>query len=452
MTQQKNTRNRGVILTNSGIQKFQTAKSQLELATNEGKRYTLEDLSDRTGLAVDTLMKVIKCEVKVDKQTLKRCFNAFDLTLEPDDYFKPNLDLEERSPLTSLIDFGRDLEWPEGQVPLDSKFYLERSMFEWDESQESLEQICYQTILQPGSLIRIKAPRRMGKTSLIMRILDYAANQNCRSVFLSFKLADRQSFQNLDRFLRWFCANVSLEMQVSDRLGSYWNGLFGSKVSSKIYFEQYLLPQTHQPLILGLDEIDSIFLYPDLAEEFFGLLRSWHELAKNQPIWKKLRLVIAHSTEVYIPLSVNSSPFNVGVPIELHQFNETRVLELARRHELDWSIEQVKQLTSWVGGMPYLIRLALYYLKSHNFSLETLLSTEISFNVVYREHLQQQLLSLKNTPQLESTFARVIKSPQPIELDLIASFKLQALGLIKLHNNLARPSCQLYRQYFSSCY
>src|SRR4028118_1499595 len=50
------------------------------------------------------------------------------------------------------------LESPEGQVPLASFLYIERS---------PIEQICYQDILPPCAFIRIKASRKMGKTSLI---------------------------------------------------------------------------------------------------------------------------------------------------------------------------------------------------------------------------------------------------------------------------------------------
>ncbi|WP_445250217.1 AAA-like domain-containing protein, partial [Microcoleus sp. OTE_8_concoct_300] len=49
------------------------------------------------------------------------------------------------------------LEWPEGPVRLNSEFYIERSRMEAD---------CYQQILERGSIIHIKAPKLMGKTSL----------------------------------------------------------------------------------------------------------------------------------------------------------------------------------------------------------------------------------------------------------------------------------------------
>ena len=60
-------RRRGVILTEMGLEKLHKAKVEAEYTENQGKRYTLEDLSEKTGLAIDTLMKVFACGSKVDK-------------------------------------------------------------------------------------------------------------------------------------------------------------------------------------------------------------------------------------------------------------------------------------------------------------------------------------------------------------------------------------------------
>ncbi|MGH2414389.1 MAG: AAA-like domain-containing protein, partial [Microcystaceae cyanobacterium] len=82
-----------------------------------------------------------------------------------------------------------------------------------------IESICYETLLQPGSLIRIKAPRLMGKTSLMNRVLAQLAAQNYRTVSLSLELADRKThFTNLDRFLRWFCINLGRELGLPNQL------------------------------------------------------------------------------------------------------------------------------------------------------------------------------------------------------------------------------------------
>lgn len=87
---EKQRRKRGVILTPEGFKKLQAAKVEAESCEKSDKRYTLEDLSRRTGLDPDTLMKVFACEVGVDKRTLNRCFKAFNLLLEPSDYSLPS--------------------------------------------------------------------------------------------------------------------------------------------------------------------------------------------------------------------------------------------------------------------------------------------------------------------------------------------------------------------------
>ncbi|WP_013321534.1 AAA-like domain-containing protein [Gloeothece verrucosa] len=435
-------RKRGVILTKQGLKKLLQAKAQAEERENGGYRYTLETLSDRTGLAVDTLMKVFACEMGVDKKTLKDCFKAFNLVLETGDFYRREPEIEAGQ-TWQLLHEGPEL--PEGQVPLHSDFYVERS---------PIESECYKAILQPGALIRIKAPRRMGKTSLMMRILTQAARQRYNTVALSLQLADSNLLQNLDKFLQWFCANVTLGLQLPNKLSDYWDDMFGSKISCKIYFEEYLLAKTNPPIILALDDVDRLFQYRDLADDFFGLLRAWHEEAKNREIWQKLRLIVAHSTEVYIPLNVNQSPFNVGLPIELPTLTAEQVFNLAHKHQLDWSMEQAEKFCSFVGGNPYLIRLAMYHIWHEDTTLEELLTdSPMSDDNIYRHHLTRQLWNLQQQNEgLEQGLAKVVLSSKPIELDLIQAFQLQSLGLVRFQSkgNTVSSSCQLYTQYFQA--
>ncbi|MGD1898111.1 MAG: hypothetical protein ACFB16_14295, partial [Phormidesmis sp.] len=83
MVAQKRRRKRGVILTQSGLERLHPAKPNTEYTQNQGQRYTLEGLSELTGIGLDTLSKVLKRETRVDKQTLKCCFQAFGTALAP---------------------------------------------------------------------------------------------------------------------------------------------------------------------------------------------------------------------------------------------------------------------------------------------------------------------------------------------------------------------------------
>ncbi|HBY77797.1 MAG TPA: family 3 adenylate cyclase, partial [Cyanobacteria bacterium UBA11148] len=143
-----------------------------------------------------------------------------------------------------------------------------------------IEQRCYDTIKQPGSLIRIQAPRQMGKTSLMARILEDSRQEGYLTVALNLQLASQNVFSNLERFLQWFCVIVGKNLGLPNQLAEYWDDILDSNSSTTDYFENYLLPHIHTPLVIALDDVDVLFRYPDLASDFLGLLRSWYEKAR----------------------------------------------------------------------------------------------------------------------------------------------------------------------------
>ncbi|MGF1938968.1 MAG: AAA-like domain-containing protein [Nostoc sp. ChiQUE02] len=337
-----------------------------------------------------------------------------------------------------------EAEFPVGQVPLTSSFYVERP---------PIEDRCFQEILQPGALIRIKASRQMGKTSLMARILDEARKHGCQTVSISFHLADKAVFTSLDTFLRWFCESVGRKLKQLHQLDDYWS-IYGSKDKTTAYFEECLLEEIDSPLVISLDGVDRIFPHRDIAEDFFNLLRAWYEYAKygdrSSELWKKLRLVLVHSKEVYIPLNINQSPFNVGLSIELQEFNQEQVQILVARHQgLNWTDAQIEKLMDMVGGHPYLVRLALYHVQHQDITLEQLLQTAPTEAGIYSDHLRGHLCNLDDHPNLVAAFSQVVKSLVPIELDSESAFKLHSMGLVVYCNdNKVMPRCNLYRQYF----
>ncbi|WP_408037826.1 WD40 domain-containing protein [Tolypothrix bouteillei] len=92
---------RGVILSPQGWQKFQTAKQQAESEETWGKRFSQEDLSDRTGLSLNTLARIFKRELGVDRQSLEYLFRAFGLELTKTDVVSPIVSEETESRWTN---------------------------------------------------------------------------------------------------------------------------------------------------------------------------------------------------------------------------------------------------------------------------------------------------------------------------------------------------------------
>jgi hypothetical protein len=332
-----------------------------------------------------------------------------------------------------------DLELPEGQVSLESPFYVERRPIESD---------CYKEIVKPGALIRVKAPRQMGKTSLMARILEHGATQGYQEVTVYFDQANRKLFADLDQFLQWFCVSVGRKLRLPNKLTDYRDEMFTSKDNCTAYFEEYLLAEISQPLVLGLDKVDLMFPHQTIASDFFSLLRSWHESAKHQKIWQKLRLVIVHSKEVDIPMDINQSPFNVGLAIELPELNQAQVQNLVKRHGLNWNSDQVEKLMVMVGGHPYLVRVALYQIARTEITLEYLLQIAPTEEGLYRDHLLNHLFNLEKNQELFKAMKQVVAAKAPVRIAPKEDLELLSMGLVKKKGNDVLPLCELYRQYF----
>jgi hypothetical protein len=358
--------------------------------------------------------------------------------------FKGALERTWKNQYSCSTALGIELPFPEGSVPLNSPFYMER---------DGIESLCYETITQSGSLIRIKAPALMGKTSLITRILAHAQSQDCQSVYINLGSVERSILTNLDKFLRWLCWMVSRQLQVENKLNHYWDTeILGSNDNCTVYFEEYLLTLNEGSLVLGLDEVDRLFPCTDVVEDFLGMLRSWHEKGKISPKWRQFSLAMAHSTEVYIPLNMNQSPFNAGVPVELMEFEHKQVKRLAHLHHLNWNDTQVENLMEIVGGHPYLVRLAMYEVSSHPVTLDQLLQDAPTEAGIYSNHLRRHLETLqRESPEaqaLKQSLKEVVTSAEAVELDSMQIYKLHSMGLVRRLDNHVIPRCNLYREYF----
>lgn len=496
-------RRRGATLTAQGSIKLNQAKAEVEIEQNF-KRYTLETLSEETGLTPNTLSKIFTCSVGVDKRTLECCFNAFNLTLLKDDYFylKPHQDnlaeigsmspaqtccpiepicdssletLRDRTapPQTQKMKRPQDNQQPRpptvpgGQMSLDSVFYIDRPI---------LESLCYEAIQEPGALINICAPKQMGKTSLMTRILAYSETLGDRTVCVSLQLADGEILQNLESFLQWFCARVSKQLDLPNAIAersaqraitNFGDNSLGSKSNATDYFEDVILanldreawaapnraasPRENRPQVIAIDELNQLFAYPDIASEFLQLLRTWSEQAKEGDAdinpWHKLRLVTVHSTEILMPPSINPSLLNTGLVIELPEFTSAQVQDLADRCEQEITAPQTQRLIALLGGHPYRLELVFYYLQQQTITLEELLENSAIAAAIYADHLEQQWWNLQRYPDLLPSFTEIVRQSIPADCEAVQASQLHKMGLVHLHGLQASLACELFRPF-----
>ncbi|GBF81822.1 AAA-like domain-containing protein [Aphanothece sacrum] len=419
----------------------QTQLARVKLALQRNGFPSQRALAEEVGLALATVSNFLTGK-PVDYTNFEELSRQLGLEWKE----IANLDFESQTPTKpqSLANFDIELDhsspYPSGAVPLGSPFYLERQPVEGQIKQE---------ISKPGTLLRIKAPREMGKTSLLLRMLEFAKTQNYPTVHLNLDQVDQAILNDLNRFLRWFCANIARQLHLKPCLDEYWDEDLGSKISCTSYFEDYLLKTVQNPLVLALDEAQQIFEHSALAKDFLPLLRSWYEEGKTSLLWQKLRLVIVHSTEIYVPLQLNQSPFNVGLPIQLSHFSQEEVKKLAQYYGLDWEKgEHCQKLMDMVDGHPLLVQIALYHLSRGEITLEHLLETAATNVGIYTHHLHRHWLNLKESPELLMALHSVLPGIEQVSLEPMLAHKLTSLGLIKQLESNFVASCDLYRRFF----
>jgi len=324
--------------------------------------------------------------------------------------------------------------------PQPSDYYVERP---------PSESICYETIVQPSALIRIKAPKKMGKTWLMNRIFYFAKAKGYHPLLLDLFIFNKSELINLDKFLRSFCANVAKQLHLPNQLSNYWEEMLGAGGSCTDYFEQYILPSVDQALVLGLDNVDHLFSYEEVAPSFFRLLRSWHEAGNRGEIWQKLRLVVAYSTKEYVTLNINESPFNVGRVIDLPEFDSKQLQDLARRYGLNWDDTKIQQLEDMIGGHPYLAEQAFDYCRNYqNTELAEVLRTAPTDEGLYQQHLRELWLKLQKNSDLAAAMKEIVDTNKPMRIEDNQAFQLESLGLVRRQSNDIEPRCNLYRLYF----
>lgn len=332
------------------------------------------------------------------------------------------------------------LEDPQGTMDPSSPFYIQRTA----------DKIALAKIHEGGVIITIKGPRQVGKSSLLIRISDLARNSGKRVAFLDFQLFDQQAFRDSDVFFRQFCVLIAESLGIdSGNLDRFWNSpLQNAHRCSR--FVQHSLEELGVPVLLAMDEVDSLF-DTDFRTSFFSMLRAWHNNRAQYDIWNQLDMALVTSTEPYFFIAnLNQSPFNVGEVISLEDFTPDEVAELDRRHGSLLLARQRNELMTLSGGHPYIVRLALYLVASERLSVDKLFSTATAPNGPFDDHLRRQLYLVRGKEKMVDALRQVMRYHRCDDEEVL--FRLQGAGLVRRVGKEVVMRCQLYEEFFKEVF
>lgn len=328
-----------------------------------------------------------------------------------------------------------------GSVPLDSPFYVERAE----------ERLAVSQLASPVPTVIIKGHRQAGKSSLLTRLHAQAVQDQQQSCYLSFQDLSGFDLDDVDACFRQLAWMLSDELACTSTPDEAWTKRLSPKMNLTQFLETAILQPSPSTVMLLFDEVDTAFPAAALRHELFSMIRSWHERRPRDVHghWKKLRLVIAHATEPTLWIEdINQSPFNVGLSRTLKDFDLGQIAELNRRHGAPLADDEaIRELHGLVGGHPFLIRLALYWLVSQGGTIDAVCQAAAEGSSgPFGTHLRYYENIFRENPRLNKVLREIAKKGKSRDQRLFD--RLWAVGLVTGTASQADFRCRLYRDYF----
>lgn len=361
----------------------------------------------------------------------------------PDDFSKAGLQAlaqatEQSGAPLPAADPRLDLELDTGSVKMSSPFYVRRAADVELERQVPLN----------GTTSIVKGPRQIGKSSLVARALAQATKNNQKSCLIDFQLVPSSKFETLDGLLKHLAHKLARGLNTVGKPQDHWDDDLDAMENLSTFVQEVVLAQEKQPVLLVLDEADRVFKCP-YRDDFFSLVRGWHNNRATNILWCKLNLVIAHSTEPSLWIQdVDRSPFNVGLRLRLDDFTLGQVSHLNIGHGTPLKTDSdLRGLMELVGGHPYLVRQSLYALARNGWTLNQLQNEAVKETGPFGDHLRQWIWRLRENQELQTELKTVLAHNRCADEGRFQ--RLKAAGLVTGDQRTdVRMRCRLYEFYF----
>ncbi len=212
--------------------------------------------------------------------------------------------------------------------------------------------------LKAGKFCYVLNSRQTGKSSIRVRTMRRLrdAGVECAAIDLSAggvqDVTPQQWYVDLiDHLIESFVLDVDLE--------EWWekNQLHSAATRFRKFIEEVLLVEVKENIVIFIDEIDSVLSLKFPTDDFFALIRAFHNQRVDNPEYNRLTFcLLGVASPTNLIKDKQRTPFNIGTAINLKgfQLHEVEPLRKGLEGKFPDSQKVMEEILNWTGGQPFL--------------------------------------------------------------------------------------------------